>query len=224
MMQQQRKNYRATGVQLLLGAIAAIAIGTSATTVKAQNIPSQGIRYNEETVVEFEFRESHGYYKSTFGVINLATRETTDLITEIKPFDDYSDASRLDNASSGNNDSGTSRDFLGTPGNSVPDPIQKFTFQANTPYAFYLKVYTPQDRLVTTLYSTRFEELSSISTPDSANSSGGLSDGVVGDRKGVRISWDDTGLPRPGRDRDYDDFIVEAGGFLVTGVPCVRVE
>ena len=219
MMHKQRGSW----LNLLLGTIAAGSIATFSMPVKAQ-IPSSGVQYNEDTVVEFEFRESHGYYRSVFGVINLATRETTDLISETKPFDDYTDASNLDRPSSGNNDAGSSRDFIGTPGNSVPNPIQRYTFTANTPYAFYLKVFRPDNTLLTTLYSTKFEQMSGVSTPDSAMSQGGLADGVVGDRKGVRISWDDTGLPRPGRDRDFDDFIVEAGGFLVTGVPCPKVE
>lgn len=218
-MNQKRKS---TGLQLLMGAIAAGMITTFAMPVKAQ-IPTNGIQYNEDTVVEFEFKESHGYYRSVFGVIDLSSRQTTDLIAEVKPFDDFSDASDLDRPSTGNNDTGSSRDFLGTPGNSVPTPIQRYTFRANTPYAFYLKVFRPNGTLLTTLYSTRFEQIGSAS-PDSATSQGGLADGRVGDRTGVRINWDDTGLPQPGKDRDFDDFIVEAGGFLVTGVPCPRVE
>ncbi|MFB2918892.1 MULTISPECIES: hypothetical protein [Aerosakkonema] len=223
MMQKKGKSDRAAGVQLLMGAIAAGLIGIFSMPVKAQSIPSQGVQFNEDTLIEFEFRESHGYYKSTFGVINLRTRQMTDLIAEVKPFDDFSDTSDLNNPSRRTDDTGTPRDFLGTPGNSVPDPIRRFTFQANTPYAFYLKVFRPNNTLVTTLYSTRFEQLGSTDA-DSAQSEGGLSDGKVGDRTGVRVSWDDTGLPKPGRDRDYDDFIVEAGGFLVPPAPCPRVE
>ncbi|MCL1465772.1 hypothetical protein [Argonema galeatum] len=231
MMQKKLKRYRAAGVQLLMGAIAAGLVGSFSTAVKAQmTIPDRGIQYNEDTLIEFEFRESHGYYRSTFGVINLATREMTDLIAEVKPFDDFSDRSELNNPSTRTDDVGTSRDFVGTPGNSVPDPIRRFTFDANTQYAFYLKVFRPNGTLLTTLYSTRFEQLSGSQDADSAQSVGGLSDGKVGDRKGVRISWDDTGVLRPdgvrppGKDRDFDDFIVEAGGFLVTSAPCPRVK
>ena len=223
MIQKKRHNQTGNWLNLLLGTIAASSIATFSMPVKAQ-IPSSGIQYNEDTLVEFEFKESHGYYRSVFGVIDLRTRETTDLISEVKPFDDYADVSDLNRPSSGNNDTGSSNDFLGTPGNSVPNPIQRYTFRANTQYAFYLKVFRPDNTLVATLYSTKFEQLGSVSNADSAKSEGGLADGVVGERKGVRISWDDTGLPKPGQDRDFDDFIVEAGGFLVTGVPCPRVE
>lgn len=230
----KRRSDRTTQVQLSLGIIRLAAIASVQVVgllfaltapVKAQNPPpaSAGIRYNEETIVEFEFRESHGYYQSTFGIVNLNTGETTDLISETKPFDDFSDVSDLDRPSTGTNDSGTSRDFLGTPGNAVPQPVRRFTFQANTPYAFYLKVIDPRSgRLRTTLYSTRLEQMGNGSTPDAAQSVGGLADGVVGDRKGVRISWDDTGLPAPGKDRDFDDFVVEAGGYLIA-FPCPRI-
>jgi len=220
--------------KLRMGAIRLAAIASLSATgllfalsmpVKAQNPPpaSQGVRFNEDTVVEFEFRESHGYYQSTFGIVNLNTGETTDLIAETKPFDDFNDISDLDRVSSGRNDTGTQMDFLGTPGNSVPQPVRRFTFQANTAYAFYLKVIDPRSgRLRTTLYSTRLEQMGNGSTPGSTRTVGGLSDGVVGDRKGVRINWDDTGLTRPGKDNDFDDFIVEAGGYLVA-FPCPRI-
>lgn len=214
-----------------LAAIASLStaglLGVFSTPVKAQNPPSasSGIRVEEDTVIEFEFRESHGYYQSTFGVVNLNTGETTDLIAETKPFDDFSDVSDLDRPSTGTNDSGTPRDFLGTPGQgkAVPQPVARFTFQANTPYAFYLKVADPRSgSLRTTIYSTRLEQMGNGSTPSSSQTVGGLADGTVGDRKGVRISWDDSGLPRPGKDNDFDDFIVEAGGYLVA-FPCPRI-
>jgi hypothetical protein len=36
------------------------------------------------------------------------------------------------------------------------------------------------------------------------------------------MAWDDTGLPQPGKDQDFDDFVIEAGGYLVS-VPCPAV-
>jgi hypothetical protein len=47
-----------------------------------------------------------------------------------------------------------------------------------------------------------------------------------GDRSGIigsRIAWDDDGLPQAkGKDDDFDDFVIEAGGYLVS-VPCPPV-
>lgn len=234
MLQIRRRSDRAPKKQLLMGAIRLAAIASVhaaglilalSMPVKAQNPPpaSEGVRFDEDTVVEFEFRESHGYYRSTFGIVNLNTGQTTDLIAETKPFDDFSDVSDLDRPSTRTDDTGTPRDFRGTPGNSVPDPVRRFTFEANTPYAFYLQVFDARSgQLRTTLYSTRLDRMGNGSTPGATETVGGLADGSVGDRKGVRISWDDTGLPEPGKDRDFDDFIVEAGGYLIAS-PCPRI-
>jgi hypothetical protein len=211
-----------------IAAIASINIAGLILTApaKAQNPPpaGEGIQFNEQTVVEFEFRESHGFFQSTFGVVNLNTGETIDLFRETKPFDDFTDAAELNRPSRGTNDIGTQRDFIGTPGNSVLDPIKRFTFQPNTPYAFYLQVIDPRSGQVkTTLYSTKFVQTANGSTPGTSQTVGSLADGEVGDRKGVRISWDDTGLPQPGKDQDFDDFVVEAGGYDLIGFTCTRI-
>ncbi|MGJ3254327.1 MAG: hypothetical protein ACFE0J_24810 [Elainellaceae cyanobacterium] len=73
---------------------------------------NQGIIFDVDTVVEFEFVQSDGVYQSTFGVVNLTTGEQIPLMAE--------ERSR-------------------TRGMTVPNPLAEFEFEADTPYAFYLE-------------------------------------------------------------------------------------
>lgn len=195
-----------------LGAIASsLLLGGLATPVQAEEIfGTEGIRFDVDTIVEFEFIKSNGAYQSIFGIVNLDTGEKTPLFTEVKPSDnpqallepsDYSS-----DLSANDND-----DFLGTPGNTVPEPLAEFEFQANTRYAFYLES-SFQGRPAGVLYSTNFQNQTNGSRLVRFEGSlGNLAD------QGIAIIWDDTGsvIVKPNaQDRDFDDFLVRAGGHL----------
>ncbi|HEY9665035.1 MAG TPA: hypothetical protein V6C65_41875, partial [Allocoleopsis sp.] len=121
----------------LVGSSLAGALGLLAAPVQAEEMfDNRGIMFEVNTIVEFEFLESHGAYQSTFGVINLETGEQTAVIREVKPADNPESVIA---PSSYSDDVGRSVDFLGTPGDAVPQPTGEFEFQANVPYALYLE-------------------------------------------------------------------------------------
>ena len=160
-------------------------------------------------MVEFEFVESRGSYQSTFGVINLLTGEKTPLLAEVKPSDV---PQPLVAPSSFTTDAGTAttNDFLGTPGNTVPEPLAEFEFKANTPYAFYLESFL-NGRSEDAFYSANNRN------PNRAlrvQFGGGFDSLAAG---GALLTWDDTGsllVDAAEQDRDFDDFVVRAGGYL----------
>jgi hypothetical protein len=195
-----------------LGAIASgLLLGGFVAPVKAQeSFGADGIRFDVDTIVEFEFIKSDGAYQSTFGIVNLETGERTPLFTEVKPSDNPQPLRTPSDYSSdvGTNDND---DFLGTPGNTVPEPLAEFRFQPNTRYAFYLES-TFQGRPAGVLYSTNFQSQTNGSR--FVKFEGGL--GNLADQ-GITIIWEDTGSVIVGpnaQDRDFDDFLVRAGGHL----------
>ena len=197
-------------LSILFSTIAATGIGTLSPALQAQEtFGNRGIQFERNTVIEFEFLESNGGYQSTFGVINLATGEKTPLIEEVKPADFDQSISAPSNFST---DLGLNAqtDFLGTAGNTVPEPLAEFQFQANTPYAFYLESsYNGQPAGI--LYSDNTQNLG---TNQQVIFEGGLPGLASG---GVLLRWDDTGslLVRENQqDRDFDDFVVRAGGHV----------
>lgn len=172
--------------------------------------------FTEDTVVEFEFKETHGAYQASFGVINLDTGEQTVLFRETKPYDSFG-TGQSEPASPGNNNTGTPIDFLGTVqggtivnGRGEANPLTEYTFRAGNRYSFFLESVSPtgQTRRVLRAVETNVAQFQ-----------GGLDAGQSGDITGTRISLDDQGLPKPGKDTDFDDFVVEAGGYLIT-IPC----
>jgi hypothetical protein len=44
---------------------------------------------------------------------------------------------------------------------------------------------------------------------------GSLGGGNQGNITGSRVGWEDGGEPDEGNDQDFDDFVVEAGGYLI---------
>jgi hypothetical protein len=184
--------------RLGLAAVAGAVISSFAQSAKAENFDNNFVRFEKDTQVEFEFIESRGAYQSTFGVINLVSGEKTPLLAEAKPSDDPSLTSPR------------SRDFLGTPGNTVPQPISEFLFKAGQPYAFYLES-TYQGREAGTVYSSNNRNIGGQLQSKVADISGLSS-------QGLRIEWDDTGSVLSRRDdRDFNDFQVIAGGNATTG-------
>lgn len=182
-----------------LGVILGAAIGSFTQAAKAaEDFNNNFIRFAKDVVVEFEFVESHGAYQSTMGVINLVTGEKTPLLTEVKASDDNSLTSPR------------SLDFVGTAGNTVPQPLAEFVFKAGQPYAFYLDS-SYQGRDAGTVYSSNNRNLN------------GQLQSRVGDmtglsNQGIRIEWDDTGSVLSRRDdKDFNDFLVIAGGNASLG-------
>jgi hypothetical protein len=179
--------------------VAGAMIGSFAQSAKAaEDFNNNFIRFEKDVAVEFEFMESRGAYQSTFGVINLVTGEKTPLLAEVKPSDDPSLTSPR------------STDFLGTPGNTVPQPLNEFLFKAGQPYAFYLDS-TYQGREAGTVYSSNNRNLNGQLQTKVGDMSGLSSQGLA-------IEWDDTGSVLSRRDdRDFNDFKVMAGGNSTTG-------
>lgn len=184
-----------TSLTIALG-IGAIAIATPA---QAQDrFDNTVVQFETDTVVEFEFVSSEGVYQSTFGVVNLNTGDRTPLINEARPSDRSS--SIIANPVDG----------IGTPGNTVPQPLAEFEFEANTPYAFYLEsFYNGQPAGM--FYSVDVRNPSNNRRLRFEGDSSRLGNG------GVLLRWDDTGsllVPPIQQDRDYNDFTVRAGGHL----------
>lgn len=177
--------------------------------IAQEKFDNNGILFEVDTIIEFEFLESNGAYQSTFGVVNLETGEKTPLLVEVKPADI---SQSVQQSSDYEDDAGATNqnDFKGTPGNTVPQALLAFEFKANTPYAFYLEsslngrpagiVYSINQQNPGKNQQTKFQ--------------GNLSDLGKG---GILLRWDDTGsaLVRPSdQDNDFDDFIIGIGGYL----------
>jgi hypothetical protein len=212
MRQIKRGNKRLAGIQLLMGAMAAGLVGSLTAPVQAQDsFGNQVVQFPVDTTVEFEFKESHGAYQSTLGIVNVDTGQPVKvLFSEVKPYD-AAGTGQTQPSSPGQNNTGTSVDFLGTvQGGTVQNQFSEFTFQANTRYGFYLESVSPTGQTRRTVLST--SDLAAVFN-------GALDAGNRGGITGTRIAWDDNGLPQPGKDQDFDDFVIEAGGYLVTA-PC----
>ncbi|AFZ20965.1 hypothetical protein [Allocoleopsis franciscana] len=213
---RQIKRKRTAGLGLLIGAMASGLFGSFAAPVQAQDsFGNQVIQFPVDTTVEFEFKESHGAYQSSIGIVDLDTRQPVKvLFSETKPYDQFG-TGQSQTRSPGQNNIGTSLDFVGTvQGGTVQNQLNEFTFQANKRYAFYLESVSPTGQ-------TRRTVLSSSSL--AAVFDGSLNSGDRGGIVGSRIAWDDDGLPQaPGKDDDFDDFVIEAGGYLIeVGCPPV---
>ena len=197
---------RISKVQWLIGAIVAGVIASGATPVKAEEaLGNQIVQFSVDTIVEFQFLESHGSYQATFGIKNETTGEDTVLFREVKPYDAFGSGQNQSSAH-GQNVLGTRLDYVGTvDGGTVANRLSEFTFQANNRYVFYLESVSP----------TGQTRRSVLSTQNFASFLGSLDGGKKGDMVGNRISWEDGGQVEVGNDRDYNDFVVEAGGYLI---------
>ncbi|MFG6103013.1 hypothetical protein D0962_27780 [Leptolyngbyaceae cyanobacterium CCMR0082] len=188
----------------------AATLGVSSTATQAQeSFGNQGIRLDVDTIVEFEFLESNGSYQSTFGIINVQTGEKFPIYSEVKGSDvpqpvnkpsDYQDDAGVNNRD----------DFQGTPGVTVPQPLEEFRLTANTEYSFYLESsFNGQPAGI--LYSTTRQ--------NAGNRQYARFDGPIGDviDGGLLLRWEDAGellVGAENADYDYDDFIVRIGGYL----------
>jgi len=211
MSDQTRKLFQRLDCQskVALGVLVSwLASNVSAHAIAADlSLGNSGLRFNRDTTVETGFLESHGAYQSTFGVLNLDTNEKTPLLVEAKPANASSPIAR---PSTRLNDRATQLDFLGTPGQAVPQAVTKFTFRANNNYVFYLES-TFNGRPAGTVYSTdtlnpnRERQVVFTGTPADLCTPGGMT-----------MAWDDTGARlvrnRQQQDRDFDDFVVRLRG------------
>ncbi|MCA1991364.1 MAG: hypothetical protein LDL41_04845 [Coleofasciculus sp. S288] len=212
MRQTTRSNKRAPSIPLLIGAIAAGLVGFLAAPVRAQDfLGNETIQFSEDTTIEFEFKRTMGANRSTLGVRNIDTGEEAVLFREVTPFDGYVPGQPLTSSPTdfvGTVEAGTVKNGLGQ-----ASQFAEFKFKANNRYVFYLDSVSPSGQTTRTFESTN---------ASAAQFNGALDGGSAGDAVGVRVAWDDDGLPSENKDFDNDDFIIEAGGYLVT-VTCPPV-
>jgi hypothetical protein len=170
-------------LSIACGAIAATALGGFVQSASAaEEFNNQNVKFDRDTIIEFQFLESNNRAQSTFGVVNLATGERTPLINEIRATD-------------------IPKSIRGTAGKAVRKPYAEFTFQSNTPYGFYLesKVKGKTPKVV-------------YSTPDKNGGSQLArfdNDVTALGSQGIKIAWNDgmsTANP------DFNQFTVIAGG------------
>ena len=190
----------------LLGAMATGLFSVLATPAQAQDFFSnQTIEFEEDTIVEFEFIQSHGSYQATLGIKDETTGEETVLFRETKPYDSFGSFTS-ERSSTGNDDLGTNTDFVGTvQGGTVQERFNEYMFKANRTYSFFLESVSPTGQTRRTV----------VSTQNFARFNGGLDEGSIGDRTGTRLAWEDGGQVEVGNDSDFDDFVIEAGGYLI---------
>ncbi|BAU13624.1 hypothetical protein_185 [Leptolyngbya sp. NIES-3755] len=202
-LNQSRRRHRISTIAFTLS----LGWLTSSLAIPARaadlSIGNEGIRVNRDATLESEFVESHGAYQSTFGVINLTTKEKTPLLIETKPSDSpdsiFRPSTKID-------DVGTPQDFPGTPGNAVPQPTGRMTFRPNNDYVFYLES-SFNGRPTGILYST---DRLNPNAEQHVRFTGNIN--ALCQTGGMQLGWDDTGSrivrDRPAQDRDFDDFVV----------------
>jgi hypothetical protein len=176
-------------VSIACGAVAATAFGGFAQSASAaEEFNNQNIQFERDTIIEFEFLGSKNRAQSTFGVVNLSTGEKTPLIAETRATDKPGA-------------------ILGSPSRAVRKPFAEYTFQSNTPYAFYLESKV-NGKAPVTVYSTPEKNGGSqLAKFDNDVTALGA--------QGIKIAWNDgTSSSRS----DFDQFTVIAGGGV--GCPC----
>ncbi len=201
MKQKTLKNY-----SLFFSVIATGLFSFLATPSQAQDFFSnQSIEFEEDTVVEFEFIQSHGSYQATLGIKDETTGEETVLFRETQPYDSFGSFT-AERSSTGNNDLGTQTDFVGTvEGGTVQNRFSEQLFKAGRKYSFFLESVSPTGQTRRTV----------VSTQNFARFNGNLDGGAVGSRTGTQLAWEDGGQVEVGNDSDFDDFVIEAGGYLI---------
>jgi hypothetical protein len=172
-------------------AIAAAAFGSFVQPASAaEQFNPQGVQFDRDTIIEFEFLGSNNQAQSTFGVVNLATGQRTPLIAETRA-----------------TDKPKGKDYRGTAGKAVRKPYAEFTFQSNTAYGFYLESKL-KGKAPVVVYST----------PDK-NGGSQLArfdnDVTALGSQGIKIAWND-GMSA--NNSGFDQFSVIAGGGI--GCPC----
>jgi hypothetical protein len=190
-------------------AAAATALVSISAPAKAATFGTNGIRFEQDTKVEFTFKESHGAYQSAlgiYGVSNGLVSKVADLFAESK-----------------SSDNGDANEWKGTLGNTVKNGVAAFTFLANQVYSLGLaSTYNGSGRGI--VYSTSslntasrgtqqavfgatlWDELSKETT-NNFQLAGQRTDGLSSLSTGTTISFDDRGNSN---DTDFQDFTVTA--------------
>jgi len=190
----------------LTATAAATALFSAAAPAQAASFGTSGIRFNQDTPVDFTFGESHGMYKSFLGIYSVKNSIPT-LIKTLFAETKGSDNSRQD-------------EWKGTLGNTVLGPATvQFLFRAGEDYALGLNsgddgtVYSTSGLNSSGTQQAVFGNTSLLTALDLdttknfkaagqyTNGGGSLFNG------GTIISFDDRGN---GNDADFQDFTVTA--------------
>ncbi|VEP12225.1 conserved hypothetical protein [Hyella patelloides LEGE 07179] len=234
---QPKKLSKLALVSISLGTIGFLNVLSQSATAN-DYIGNKGIQFQENTTIEFEFIQSHGAYQSTFGIIDLDSCQNgvggeiifescakTPLLAETKPSDIYETVSRRSTYE--DNLSGSNYDFVGTPGNAVPQPMVEFTFKTGKRYAFYLESYY-EGKFAGVVYSVDFfnnqsnrQALFNEEIPTKLATRRNIPNSEINQFEslvegGLLLRFDDTGstLVKDGyQDVDFDDFVVGIGGY-----------
>ena len=234
------KLFNIASLGISLGTVGLINIFAQPATAE-DYVGNRGIQFKQDTTIEFEFIASHGAYQSTFGVIDLESCSTTPekaiifdscqktpLLSEVKPSDNYESVYRR---STYKDDLNESIDFVGTPGNAVPEPMAEFTFKAGKQYVFYLEsefdnkfagiVYSTDPINVRGYRQALFNEenratgqLASRRNTDPITADINQFESLI--NGGILLRFDDTGsklVTDNQQDGDFDDFVVGVGGY-----------
>ena len=215
--------------QSLLTATAAATtlIGLVSAPAQAFSFGNNGISFDKDTIVDFSFKESHGYFWGQLGVLGPNGTKTYLGMKEDKPFG--SGLSGSDNGSAG--------EYKGTCGNTVSVCADSFTFKAGERYSLFLESKGAAGRVNTMVYSTTalntgsqtvngtpyafgqqvkfFDDLSLlndslISSNRSTQSKLVTTTGLTNAdpyAKEILLAWEDQGI---GVHTDYNDFLVTA--------------
>ena len=154
--------------KLSIFSFSAAIIGALIPTIPAQAVSmfdDEGIFFEEETEMQFDFLQSNGWWRSDFGVKNLDTGIENILLSEVLNVDPGS---------------GWQNDNKGTPGIAVENTSNSFTFQANTNYTFFLTSFNKNGN-PDTPYNTQY----STTTLNPTWYKDGTGDGAVGGGKFV---------------------------------------
>ncbi|NES06807.1 MAG: PEP-CTERM sorting domain-containing protein [Okeania sp. SIO2F4] len=127
-----------TKLSIFLTALAGGLISTM--PAEAASFGNEGIIFDENTEVTFEFLQSHGWWQGSFGVVKLNTGEETILFEEDLNIDPGS---------------GWADDNLGTPGIAVRSTIANFFFEGGEEYSLFLRSFNPDGSLPTS-YNTQY--------------------------------------------------------------------
>jgi hypothetical protein len=189
----------------LTATAAATALFSAAAPAQAASFNTQSIQFEQDTAVKFNFLGSRGMFQSSLGIYHVQNSMPT-LIKTL-----FSETKRSDN--------GAQNEWRGTPGNTVLDGEQVFTFLANRIYTLGLNsgydgsVYSNSTLNIGGGQQAVFgapslwDEINVGTTrpfADAGQFTNGLSALFNG---GALISFDDRGN---GSDRDFQDFTVTA--------------
>lgn len=203
-----------TKVLTSLSALTAIAALVSvATPSQALTFGTSGLRFNQDTTVDFTFNRSEGWYQSSlrlFEVTSSGLSQVSSLLSEIKQYDQEGVNS-----------------VVGTCGNTVLDCTASYVFRAGVEYTLGLVTTVGNGP---TVYSTnRFNIFNSQPTQQVVFGSPGSTEpdatfyaNFANYTSGnpflapLQISFDDRGN---GNDRDFQDFTFTVVARTVASVP-----